>query len=255
MVKTNSITLGTKQYQCPAKWEEMESYHLLVWMRIIVKEIDRTHAFALAVMLFYRIPKTVFFRITAAQLVQLKNTLGFLAEGNKLVKWIIPYVKPYFWKKKYYGPSDRLASSSIQEFRYAEMYYLAFQKTKEDRFLDQLIATLYRRKGSNTLKLDCREQISQLLINTNAANMQKLDKALRMAIVFNYEGCRRYIFEKYPTVFKTSSTESTSNTLPDLEGIIKTVAGGKFGTFRETEGTALYIFLNHLADEIKNSKS
>ncbi|RYD75284.1 MAG: hypothetical protein EOP55_13740 [Sphingobacteriales bacterium] len=246
----NNIQIENKTYTCPDNWSEMEAWQLLVWMKIISRNIERTHAFAFAAMLFYKIKKRTFFKLNAAQQVQLKNTLQFLADGNKLFNWVIPIVKPYLWLK-YYGPSNRLATSTIQEFRFAESYYLAFQKTQNPAFIDQLIATLYRKKGFNNLKLDCRVQISQLLINTNAGKMKRLNKAARAAIVFNYEGCREYIFHKYPGIFKKSNNQSKSNALPDLEGIIKTVAGGKFGTFRETEDTALYIFLDHLADEIE----
>ncbi|MCX2473574.1 hypothetical protein OQZ33_04435 [Pedobacter sp. MC2016-05] len=246
----NIIQIENKSYTCPDKWTEMEAWQLLIWMKIISRNIERTHAFAFAVMLFYKIKKRTFFKLNAAQQVQLKNTLQFLAEGNKLFKWVIPIVKPFFWIK-HFGPSDRLATSTIQEFRFAETYYLAFQKTQNQAFIDQLIAALYREKGFNNLKMDCRVQISQLLINTTAGKMKRLDKATRAAIVFNYEGCREYIFHKYPTIFKKSVNQTKSNSLPDLEGIIKTVAGGKFGTFRETEDTSLYIFLDHLADEIE----
>jgi len=246
----NTIHLNSKKHECPDKWAELEQWHLMVWIKIITQDIQRTDAFALAAMLFYRIKKQDFFKLSAAQLVQLKNTLAFLAEGNKLFKWVIPFVNPFLWFR-YYGPSDRLASSTIQEFRFAELYYLAYQKTKEEKYIDQLIATLYRKKGANNLKLDNRIQVSQVLINNNAGKMKKLNPVLRSAIIFNYEGCRQYIFHKYPTIFKTTGSENKSNKLPDLEGIIKTVAGGKFGTFKETEDTALYIFLDHLADEIE----
>lgn len=246
----NKIIINNKAHECPDKWSEIQPWQLLIWMKIISKKMAATHAFALAAMLFYQIKKKTFFKLNAAQQVQLKNTLAFLAEGNKLLRWIIPIVKPYFWLK-YYGPSDRLATSTIQEFRFAESYYLAFQKTQDQRYVDQLIASLYRKKGANNLKLDFRIQISQVLINANAGKMNRLDKATRSAIVFNYEGCREYIFSKYPGIFRKSPMQAKTNALPDLEEIIKTVAGGKFGTFRETEDTALYIFLDHLADEIE----
>lgn len=249
----NTIALNDRQYTCPSTWAEMQSKHLLIWAQIINKDLTTPDAFGLATMLFYGIDPKVYFALSSAQQVQLIDTLHFLAEPNGLNNWLIETVKPRPWLT-YYGPSARLATSTIQEFRFAEIYYTAYQRDKKPEYLDQLIATLYRRKGNNNLKLDCRTQLSQLLINNQAGKMKHLSPALRNAIVFNYEGCRAYIFKKYANIFKASTSKTTSNELPDLEGIIKTVAGGKFGNYLQTEDTALYIFLNHLSDEIDNAE-
>lgn len=250
----NNISINGQKYTAPSNWGEVQATHLLFWAKVLQKEIERTHAFALATMGFYKIKPSKYFKLTPAHHVQLKNTLSFLAEDNSLVNWLIETIKPLPWLK-YYGPSARLSTSTIQEFRYAELYYLAYQKTKSEQLLDQLIATLYRKKGQSKLGLDNRSQLTQATIINNAAKMARLPKATRQAILFNYEGCRNFIFKKYPTVFKAEVDAKKTNTLPDLEGIIKTVAGGKFGNYAQTEDTPIYILLDHLADEIEEVKN
>lgn len=248
----NTITIGQKQHECPSSWAEMKPWHLLLWVKILAKDIERTHAFALAVIGLYKIKPRTYFKMVPAQHVQLKNTLAFLAEENGLVRWLINYIKPYPWQKLY-GPSDRLSTSTIQEFRYCERYYLAYERTGDQKYVDQLLACLYRPKGKSNLSLDVRQQLTQVLIIEHAAKMKRLSASVRAAIVFNYEGCRKYIFKKYPSIFKTG-TSKPSNELPDLEDIIKTVAGGKFGAHTATADTEIYLFLNHLADEIAHAE-
>ncbi|MNL55732.1 hypothetical protein D3C87_1791640 [compost metagenome] len=83
--------------------------------------------------------------------------------------------------------------------------------------------------------------------------MRNIKPAERQAMLFNYEGCQLYIMQKFPEIFKVSDKTETAG-LPDLEGMIKTVAGGKFGAFKETETTPLYLFLSHVQDEIIESE-
>jgi len=245
----NKIMIDSKRFDCPDKWIDVEAWHLLLWVKILAKNIERTDAFALATMLFYKIPKRLYFQLQPAQHVQLKNTLAFLAEKNGLTKWLIKTVKPLPWLR-YIGPQNKLSTSSIQEFRLAEKYYLLYQntedKTKKEQLLDLLIATLYRKKGVSNTSKDYRCQLTDLVVDENAVKMQRLSKSVRAAILFNYEGCRNFIFEKYPTIFKAGAPDKKSNKIPDLEDIITTVAGAKFGTFNETNDTDLYLFLNQM---------
>jgi hypothetical protein len=242
--------IASKRFESPDKWADMEAWHLLLWIKILAKDIERTDAFALATMLFYKIKRSLYFQLQPAQHVQLKNTLAFLAESNGLNRWLIQTIKPLPWLR-FIGPQNRLSTSTIQEFRLAEKYYLLYQASQNENYIDLLIATLYRPKGLSEEQRDYRIQLTELLVDKNGQKMRRLSKTVRAAIVFNYEGCRNFIFAKYPTIFKPSAGGKKSTTIPDLEGLIKTVAGGKFGTFKETNDTGLYLFLDHLADEIE----
>lgn len=249
----NTITIIDKNYTSPSKWNEMQAWHLIIWVKILAKNIERTDAFSLATILFYKINKALYFKLEPAHHVQLKDTISFLAERNELTTWLIKFVKPLPWLK-YVGPSNKLATSTIQEFRLAENFYMFYQKTKNEDFLDLLIATLYRKKGESNLKADYRMQLSELLIDQHGKQMRRLSKPVRAAILFNYEGCRNYVFAKYPTIFKVGKSDDKQKKMPDLENLITTVAGGKFGVYKDTKDTSLYLFLDHLAEEIEHTE-
>ncbi|RZL34712.1 MAG: hypothetical protein EOP00_31125, partial [Pedobacter sp.] len=93
----NKITIASKNYTSPAKWSEMEAWHLLLWVKLLAKNIKPTDAFALATILFYKINKYLYFKLQPAQHVQLKDTLSFLAEKNGLTNWLLKTVKPWPW--------------------------------------------------------------------------------------------------------------------------------------------------------------
>ncbi|HEX8607198.1 MAG TPA: hypothetical protein VF679_01015, partial [Pedobacter sp.] len=247
----NHITIGGKSFSAPSCWEEFSERDLKLWVKILSKDIEPFEAFQLAAAFLYKIPKRWYFKLNTAQQYDLNETLIFLWAKDSAVEWIIPYFKMRW--RKYIGPDSRLSNITIKEYRSCEIYNTLYQRTKEARYLDMLIATLYRRPGANDSGNDEREKLTDLKVRKNAAKMNRLSEPLRQAILFNYEACSVYIQSKYPYVFKKSGKKA-DNSLPDLEEHIKIVAGGKFGNFKETELTPVYLFLDHLNRYIEESE-
>ncbi|RQO65075.1 hypothetical protein DBR40_24695 [Pedobacter sp. KBW01] len=243
----NTISIAGQSFKAPSSWEELTYKQLLMWVKIISKDITLDEAFSVAVVVFYGIPKKLFFSLNPVQKFELKETLTFLYGENKLVTWLVPFFQIRF--RKYTGPENRLSNSTIKEFRHTEMYYNAYNRNKNPKFLDLLIATLYRPKAKVLQGNDLREPFSEIRIRSKASSMRNLSNPLRSAILFNYEGCRNFIFKKYPMIFKPGAKKSDA--IPDMEDLIKTVAGAKFGNFNETETTGIYLFLDDLKDKIE----
>jgi hypothetical protein len=251
----NEIYFDGVKKEAPARWVELTEEQLLVWVKICAKTIEPAQALMFVSSVFYSIRRELFFKLNVAQQIQLADTLKFLLE-NDLHAWLIPDIKVGLLKKLS-GPSDHLSSSTIAEFRSSESYYHAYHAQKDERYLDQLIATLYRPTSilsyyryKNNGK-DERKLFSEVDVIRQAPKMSQLDKDLRAAILFNYEGCRSFIVKRYPTIFVKGDGEQPSKVLPDLNPYIKTIAGGKFGPYKDTEQTDLYLFLDHLRDEIE----
>jgi hypothetical protein len=240
--------------EAPAKWEELTQEQLIIWMKICAKHIEPTQALMFVSAAFCGLPKREYFRLNAAQQVWLANEFRYLL-GNKLYVWIISKLN-IGRVTVYQGPSDYLSTSTIDEFNAAESFYQMYRHDGNEQYLDQLIACLYRpvaRFWQKNNGKDARKIFSEVDVIRNARKMQKLDKHLRAAILFNYEGCRSLIMARYPTVFIPGDGNEPAK-LSNLAPLIKTVAGGKFGIYKETEQTNLYAFLDHLRDEIEESQ-
>lgn len=246
----NTITLNGKTYTAPSSWNEFTERHLRIWAVVCSKQISQNHALMLTAILFYGIPKRVFFKLDPGYQFDIVDTIKFVCLRNDLVRWIFPSLHIRF--KCFTGPENRLANSTIKEFRATEMYYHAWRKSKDEKYLDMLIATLYRPKGFNALGNDERVQLTDIRVRKHAPAMAKLAPATRRAILFNYEGCQGFICRKYPLIFKPGGDGAQG--LPDMEGLIKIIAGGKFGSFQEAETTPLYLFLDDLSDKIEESE-
>lgn len=246
----NQINLNGRSFTAPASWEEMTPKQLLIWIKILDQNVEQFDAFKLAVFFFYKISNKWWLRLTEVQRYNLTLTLAFLWDKDKAVNWIIPSVR--IWLRKYIGPDNRLSNITIKEYRSCEIYHTLYQRTGSGNYLDMLIATLYRPIGKNDSGNDEREKLNDISIRKNASKMSRLSEPMRQAILFNYEACSVSIRSKYPFVFKAVGKADKS--LPDLEAHIKIVSGGKFGSFKETETTPVYLFLDHLNQYIEESE-
>lgn len=246
----NKISIGEIEKHAPAVWSELTDQQLLIWVKICPKKVAPEQALLFVSSAFYGIPKRLFFKLNAAQMIALADDFKFLLKNN-LHAWLIPEIK-VGWFKKFYGPADRFSTSTIAEFRTCESYYHTYKLSGNEAHLDLLIATLYRPLSKHNNGQDGRKVLSEFDVVRSASRMRKLDKHLRAAILFNYEGCRSFVVKRYPTIF-IPGDGGESNMLPDINPLITTVAGGKFGTYKETKQEDLYIFLDHLAKVIEES--
>jgi hypothetical protein len=238
--------------EAPSAWHELTADQLIIWMKICAKDIGIEKALMFASSVFLGLPKREYFKLNAAQQIQLADQFKYLLD-NKLFAWLIPVIKVGLLGK-FHGPKDHLHTSTIEEFNAAESYFHEYQRTGKEAFLDMLIAVLYRPISKHNNGKDERKNFTEIDVIRNAPRMRKLDKHLRAAILFNFEGCRRHVVSWYPTIF-IPGKEGEKSKFTNLTPLIKTVAGGtgKFGSFRETEQTNLYLFLDHLRDEIEES--
>lgn len=262
----NVILLYGKRYKAPSKWDEISEKQFIAWAAACLKRLDIGDCIRLCIKVFYNIPLLPFLRMPESWRIQIAPTLGFLFEKQLPVKWVIKVIRPStpFRITKYYGPDDRLANCTINELRYALIFYQAYTRLKDkgdtveneaEECLDQLIATLYRPKRKGIISHDIREDLTDYGVRQRASLMRKLPAKVRHAILLNFEGCYAHIKKNY--LDKLPKEGKASEGLFDFNGIIRTVSGGKFGPKAQTEQTLIYDFLEHLvenAEEVERMK-
>ncbi|MGJ1295528.1 hypothetical protein ACR777_15080 [Sphingobacterium spiritivorum] len=244
-------------YEAPADWNSMQKKDLHKWAGIVLRNQTIEDSLEIAVYSLYNLPKGLFCNIPSIYMLQLKDTLRFLAT-NTLTKNVIGTIR--IFGKKFYGPGNKLANLTIAEYRRTEIYYQLYQKTKSPQFLLLLVSTLYRPHGNNINGDDLRCAIDEGDIHSRADFFKwALSHNLRCSILLFYEGCRSYIIENHPEVYKPISNNNhdpfnqtkNSNELIDLEDHILSYAGGKLGNYKETSESNLYLFLKHMTQKIE----
>lgn len=108
-----------------------------------------------------------------------------------------------------HGPDDMLSNCSSIEFAKADTRLQSYRNTGAEKYLDELIAVLYRPRGyfrvlkkyaTGYYNTDVRLPYSDAHL-ANAARISKLPADQRQAILMWFEGCSHTMADKYDAVF------------------------------------------------------
>ena len=166
-------------------------------------------------------------KLSAIEMHALVTSFDWLLTDISLTKQLLPYVKVRL--KRYYGPDDALKNITIDEFAFADTFFMRYTQTKDENQLNIAIACLYRpgKKGSLLLYGDYREAFNNNNVETRIKAMAKLKNYEKQAIYLFYRGCRNKWEQEYPAIFNGTPTQGTDF---GWLGIIQSLAGEKFGT-------------------------
>jgi hypothetical protein len=142
-------------------------------------------------------------QIEAEQLILLFEDLDnfkwvFDLEENKLAKNLFPEIS--IGIRKYKGWDDELKNLTIEQYSFADTFYLNCHKTNDKGQLNYLIATIYQREFDS-------DKIEPI-----ARHVAKLPEVKRNALLLNYIGARNYFTHSFPKIFrKTPNIRQAEN--------------------------------------------
>lgn len=185
-------------------------------------------------------------------MTELKKHYSWLYKDNNLTKFI-----PQLMSKNgiLFSPMARLINLTIDEFAHTEDLFLGFNKTKKIEYLRYLAAVLYRENDSNGKRIPFEKNE----LDARALALSKIDNKTLFAIGLTYQGCRNYMYPKFPHVFpqREVDPEAPAPVAPsgsNLGKLVLALSGAKFGTHNETKSTNLYIFMSEFEEQLKAEK-
>lgn len=143
----------------------------------------------------------------------------------------------YFYKG-YCGPESDFDNLTLQEFHCCEIAYHECINKNDEQSLNKLVAFLYRkRKEQYDDKINkdgdvrCAFNYNECIFHLQHINQWPLN--LKQAILLWYDGCRQMLVKAYPLAFGGKS--KNDNYYEGLYGMIRSLAGDKYGKFEEVE--------------------
>ena len=183
---------------------------------------------------------------------QLLSLIDFVITEKTLTKNLLPSFR--INARVFHGPADGMKNICASEFAFADSFYLRYFETGDEKFLDFMIASLYRtaklfhfvQKRMKNYDGDIRKKFNRHHIDFLSLHIKTLPQDHKLAILLFYEGCREMITRdaKYDKVFTSKPDES--KTTFGWPGIIIELAGPKFGNVEETGTHRLHTILMHL---------
>ena len=113
------------------------------------------------------------------------------------------------------------------------------ENENEEAALNKLCATLYRPAKKNYDKIknpdgDVRIPFNASEIEWNTRFVKRWPRHIKLAVLLWYADCKQLLFLTYPDAFD-SGTNVQSNMYQGMFGMIRSIAGGKYGNFKEVE--------------------
>jgi hypothetical protein len=239
----------THTLSAPSSWDEVTPFQLKAWILAIHADLPESDKLRLAVPIFYSISKKLYNILPEHYRIQFAPAIRFVFEANELSNWLIKNVRPVVLKE-FYGPADKLTNITAYEFfAYCEKLYWQYKAKPDPETLNALVAVLYREKRKSEVNDDVRCPLTDSGVAKRAKVMAKLPLHVRLAILFNYEGCRNFITTLHSKAFSGKGGQAKKRV-----DVTLTLAGGKLGDLKETRQTNLYDFLLNLEELIEQEE-
>jgi hypothetical protein len=221
----NTVQVGNITRQLPAAWNELASKQLLFIASLLHTEITVAEFRVKVLHRIMKVKTRLFKRLNPEDVYFLTETLEFLTKDVRLTKQLLPKIG------RYYGPDDSMMSCTFGEFTKAHHRFESWQKTKDEKYLNELAAILYRPKKFGwfirkhfTESTDCRVQYLDRTLDKRSNILSCRAKETKYAVYLYFSGCLGALPDQFPHVFKKKSDEGNDS---GWIGVILSLADGK----------------------------
>lgn len=198
----------------------------------------------------------------AQQIYQKWNLLDFLFKASSLT--LNPFPRLVIWKGIrpyiFFAPAGDIRHSiTADEFNFADTWYTRYKNTGEVKYLDNLIAVIYRpgrlwfNSKNPANKADRRQPFSNKTVDWRIPLIASLPFDIKLSIVLWYEGCRSMIKDRCPSLFSGENEDSASK--HGWNDVFVSHAGAELGTVEDIKRMQFSELTMCLEIRIRNNKA
>lgn len=159
---------------------------------------------------------------------------------------------PWF-SRRYYGPADLMKDCTINEFSFAFGCYSLYNQSKQEKYLDSLVAVLYRPKNKNYL-LDgqLREPFNNKKMRFRENRIKKLNPKYRVAVMLFFDGVLEHLKARYPLIFRRA--EAGARAGGSFHSTLMEMSGGVFVELDKILEQDMYMVLDRLQKVVETNE-
>ncbi len=260
----------------PEKWDEVTPEMALKLMRLATMLKEKPYAAFMIAEILYGIPqKEIRWLFDRDYIVRCEPGISkedidtCIEQGMALMQhcaWVFEKEPPTVWilksftnrdaRKHFYGPADSLATSTFEEFMFAEQFYAdaLIEGPEQQENMAKLIACLYRVGNEKNLeeKNDARNPFTLASIDVMYKHFSKLDQAVKDLVLFNYRGVRLDLAKGFPHIFSVSE-EPPENDGGSWLDVACSLAGENLMNMSAIRTENIYVVLRYLDNRIKQA--
>ena len=203
----NQVEIDGKTYSMPSCWNELTRKQLAYVSCLFQGQLSMVDFKLRALFDFLPIRPKVIKRIHPEDAYFLCETLDFLFSEVSLTKNLLPVIMT--GRRKCTGPSDAMMNGTFGEFTMANSMLDAFAKTKEQKYLDEMVAVLYRPKKwfwfirkAFTDNQDPRQRFASRSLKSRCKSMSAVDYSIKYSVFLFFSGILNALPMLYPYVYE-----------------------------------------------------
>lgn len=256
------------KYHIPQRWNDLNQRQIMRIGQIMAKSEKMPRWMLVSLILsILLMPKRGFWRFiknmylfSRVPLSELQTYCDFILKRTDVLTTFPREIK--VGDTILYGPSDRLANLTIEEFSYADAFFFAWVANQSSVDLDRLVAVLYRRKAVVENESDQRMPFDKLTLSLNASFTSDMPSGYKQVIGLAFQGSREKIYARYPVVFPVSKPKKEEEKTKADDKPMKYVALNKIiqsmamdetqtlGTMQEAEKVNISTFFDIYQESI-----
>ena len=203
----NQVEIDGKTYSMPSNWNELTRKQVLFVSRLFQGQLTMADFKLRALFDFLSVKSKVIKRIHPEDAFFLCETLDFLFSEVSLTSNLLPVFR--IGIRKYLGPSNAMMNCTFGEFTMANSLLDTFAKTKEQKYLDEMVAVLYRPRRwfwfilkGFTDNQDPRQRFASRSLKTRCKRMATVDYSTKYSVFLFFSGVLNSLPVLYPYVYK-----------------------------------------------------
>lgn len=263
VIEINTYKKGKKEiktYSAPSNWMGLNMSQLLFICKCI-NEVSESSKTEIKIALgLYKMPRSVFDIIGDENRYAIIQTIKFISEERSFDRNLLPSF--WFRFRKYYGPNEEYDNIQGLEFAYAEALYVKYKKEKNDEYLNELAALLYRPRRYFNIQNDIRADFYIYSANKRAKLFASLPFEYKFAIFLNYEAFRNWLINRYDVIFPKVEAEAENeqsepqqyNTSLWTNAYRMIAESGVFGDYDKVCKQSVLVLFTQLTDKILESQ-
>jgi hypothetical protein len=203
----NQVEIDGKTYFTPSDWNELTKKQVLFISRLFHGQITIVDFKLKALFNFLSVSQKVIKRIHPEDAYFLCESLNFLFNEVSLTKNPLPVLRT--GRRTYLGPSDAMMNCTFGEFTMANSLLDSFSKTKEQKYLDEMVAVFYRPRKWFWFILKCftdnqdpRKRFVNRTLKKRCQRIARLNYDVKYSVFLFFSGVLNSLPGLYPYVYQ-----------------------------------------------------
>jgi hypothetical protein len=228
----NTVEIGKLKRLLPSSWNELSYDQLIYVAGLFADKLTIVDFKAKVLLTFLNMKRGILLKIGNEDIYFMAETLDFLLKDVNLTVNRIKKIRMGFGRWLY-GPDDAMGYCTFGEFVKAQVRYDAYTSTKEEKYLDELTAILYRPRKflwflrkHFTASTDPRVEFLDRTLEKRSARIGRLNHGIKYGVFLFVSGILGTLPKKFPNIYRQKGDDNTENP-QGWAGLIIGLADGK----------------------------